>query len=314
MKVPKSLPRSSTMDNLPHKMPRKALFALPICFLSLIPIIEGADPNYLFMECPNATLSTTSTYAANSTYQKNLNTMLSGLSHNSNNASNGFYNFTAGSSPPDVAYGLFICRGDLSATTCRDCVTYAAGDVVERCPGSKRVTIWYDECILRYSNVSIFSVLDTSFRRTLRNPENATNATSFREALRKVIEETSNYQQKLEKMTLVMPVNPIQKTLVLWMKSVLDVVKLVIWLVLPQISQGSLGNLGPLPPLHLEKFVDDKVRTAVEAQIVAVEPMIVRLYVDDHLMCEIEGNYLSSATIIGHEDRSQNLPAPTLIA
>ncbi|KAF7121194.1 hypothetical protein RHSIM_Rhsim13G0159900 [Rhododendron simsii] len=191
MKVPKGLPRCSTMDNLPHKMPRKALFALTICFLSLIPIIEGADPNYLFMECPNATLSTTSTYTANSTYQKNLNTMLSGLSSNSNNASNGFYNFTAGSSPPDVAYGLFICRGDLPTGTCRDCVTYAAGDVVERCPGSKRVTIWYDECILRYSNVSIFSVLDISYRRTLRNPQNATNATGFTEALGVLMDDLS---------------------------------------------------------------------------------------------------------------------------
>ncbi|KAG5516562.1 hypothetical protein RHGRI_037319 [Rhododendron griersonianum] len=137
------------MDNLPHKIPRKALFALTICFISLIPITKGADPNYLFMECPNTTLSTTSTYAANSIYQTNLNTLLSGLSSNSNNTSNGFYNFTAGNSPLDVAYGLFICRGDLSATVCRDCVTYAAGDVVKRCPGSKRVTIWYDECILR---------------------------------------------------------------------------------------------------------------------------------------------------------------------
>ncbi|KAI8525202.1 hypothetical protein RHMOL_Rhmol13G0210900 [Rhododendron molle] len=150
------------MDNLPHKIPRKALFALLICFISLIPITKGADPNYLFMECPNATLSTTSTYAANSTYQKNLNTLLSGLSSNSNKASDGFYNFTAGSSPPDVAYGHFICRGDLSAATCRDCVAYAAGDVVERCPGSKRVTIWYDECILRFKVLNDISARASS--------------------------------------------------------------------------------------------------------------------------------------------------------
>ncbi|KAG5516566.1 hypothetical protein RHGRI_037323 [Rhododendron griersonianum] len=171
------------MDNLPHKMPRKALFAFTICFLSLmIQITKGDDPNLLYVECPNVTLSTTSTYAANSTYHKNLNTLLSALSSNSN-SSIGFYNFTAGSSSPDVAYGLFICRGDVSAAVCRDCVAYAAGDVVKQCPRSKRVTIWYDECILRYSNVSFFSILDTSFRLILRNPQNVTNSTSFRDAL-----------------------------------------------------------------------------------------------------------------------------------
>ncbi|KAI8525205.1 hypothetical protein RHMOL_Rhmol13G0211300 [Rhododendron molle] len=179
------------MDNLPHKMPRKPLFAFTICFLSLmIPITRGADPTYLFIDCPNVTLSTTSTYATNSTYHTNLNTLLSGLSSNSN-SSIGFYNFTAGSSPPDVAYGLFICRGDLSAAVCRDCVAFAAGDVVERCPRSKRAMIWYDECILRYSNESFFSVLDTSIRRTLRNTQNVTNATSFREALGKVMDDVS---------------------------------------------------------------------------------------------------------------------------
>ncbi|KAG5516583.1 hypothetical protein RHGRI_037337 [Rhododendron griersonianum] len=146
------------------------------------PTIKGADPTFLYTECPNATLSTTSTYATNSTYHTNLKTLLSGLSSNSN-SSIGFYNFTAGSSSPDVAYGLFICRGDVSAAVCRDCVAYAAGDVVKQCPRSKQVTIWYDECILRYSNVSSFSTLDTSFRLILRNPQNVTNSTSFRDAL-----------------------------------------------------------------------------------------------------------------------------------
>ncbi|KAG5516559.1 hypothetical protein RHGRI_037316 [Rhododendron griersonianum] len=137
------------MDNLVAKIPRKTLFVYAISLLSFVPITKGADPTYSYIECPNTTLSTTSTYAPNSTYQTNLNTLFSVLSSNSNNASDGFYNFTAGSSPPDVAYGLFLCRGDVSAAVCRDCVVYATGDAVQRCPGSKRVTIWYDECLLR---------------------------------------------------------------------------------------------------------------------------------------------------------------------
>ncbi|KAG5516588.1 hypothetical protein RHGRI_037342 [Rhododendron griersonianum] len=171
------------MANLPHKLPRKALFVyLMICLLSLIPIIEGADPSFRFIDCPN----TTNTYAPNSTYHTNLNTLLSVLSSNSNNTSTGFYNFTAGSSPPDVAYGLFLCRGDLTPAACQDCVAYASRDIVERCPKSKWVTIWYDECMLRYSNASIFSILDTR-GGYLWNMQNVMNATLLNEVLGEVL-------------------------------------------------------------------------------------------------------------------------------
>ncbi|KAH7838951.1 hypothetical protein Vadar_033075 [Vaccinium darrowii] len=174
------------MDNFSHKISTKALFVYTICLLSLSPIIK-AQPNFLFMDCPNATLTNTSTYAPNSTYQTNLNTLLSVLSANSNN-SNGFYNFTAGSSPPDVAYGFFLCRGDFSTADCQDCVVSASKSVVERCPGSKQVTIWYDPyCMIRYSNESIFSTPYVGFRRILRNPQNVTNATLFREVLGEVL-------------------------------------------------------------------------------------------------------------------------------
>ncbi|KAF7120339.1 hypothetical protein RHSIM_Rhsim13G0160900 [Rhododendron simsii] len=177
------------MDNLLPKIPRnKALFVCTVCLLSLIPIIK-ADPVLVYIECPNTNLSTTSTYAPNSTYQTNLNTLFSVLSANSNNASNGFYSFAAGSSPPDIAYGLFLCRGDVSITACRECVIFATKDVVERCPRSKRVTIWYDECMLRYSNVSISATLDTGFQGILYNPENFANGTRFREVLVEIMDD-----------------------------------------------------------------------------------------------------------------------------
>ncbi|KAF7120489.1 hypothetical protein RHSIM_Rhsim13G0160100 [Rhododendron simsii] len=187
-----SLPRCSGMNNLPHKMPRKALFVYTVCLLSLIPLIKGADPTFVSIDCPNSTLATTSTYAPNSTYQTNLNTLFSVLSSNSSNASNGFYNFTAGRSPPDIAYGLFLCRGDVAADVCRDCVVYATGDVVERCPRSKQVTIWYDQCLLRYSNQSIFAAADTEEWFVLSNTQNVTDATRFTEVLGQVIADVAN--------------------------------------------------------------------------------------------------------------------------
>ncbi|KAH7837399.1 hypothetical protein Vadar_013398 [Vaccinium darrowii] len=177
---------SSTMDNLLPTKPAKALLAYTICLLNLIPIIQAADPTFLFLDCPN----TTSTYAPNSTYQTNLNTLFSVLSSNSN-ASNGFYNFTAGTSPPDVAYGLYLCRGDVSAAVCQDCVGFATTDVVKQCPTSKRATIWYDECMLRYSNQSIFSVPEIG-GGVMWNLQNVTNVTRLNEVLGEVMDDIAN--------------------------------------------------------------------------------------------------------------------------
>ncbi|KAI8525206.1 hypothetical protein RHMOL_Rhmol13G0211400 [Rhododendron molle] len=176
-------------------MPRKALFVYAIPLLSLFAVIK-ADPTLISVDCQNATVGTTldppGTYAPNSTYQTNLNTLFSVLSSNSNNASNGFYNFTAGSGQPDVAYGLFLCRGDVATAACRDCVEYATGDVVERCPWSKGATIWYDECLLRYSNQSIFAAVETRWWVVLPNPKSVTDATRFTEVLGQVMADVAN--------------------------------------------------------------------------------------------------------------------------
>ncbi|KAI8525191.1 hypothetical protein RHMOL_Rhmol13G0209900 [Rhododendron molle] len=171
------------MDNLP---PRKSLFVYTICLLSLIPITKGDYPDFFSLDCPDPALGTTSTYAPNSTYKTNLNTLFSTLSSHSNNTSNGFYNFTAGTSLPDIAYGLFLCRGDISSTECQHCVAYATQNVVEWCPKSKRVTVWLEGCMLRYSNEYIFARQDRGYMGTLHNVWNITDETHFNQVLGKV--------------------------------------------------------------------------------------------------------------------------------
>ncbi|KAH7837532.1 hypothetical protein Vadar_014898 [Vaccinium darrowii] len=160
-------------------MPRYALFAFTICFLTLIPIIR-AVPTFDKVDCPNATNATVSTYAQNSTYQTNLNTLLSALSSHST-VSSGFYKSDVGTIQPDVAYGFFLCRGDVSAAVCEDCVGFASRDVVARCPTLKRVTIWYDECMLRYSNRTIFFNVEEETAFYSWNGDNVTNVTRFNE-------------------------------------------------------------------------------------------------------------------------------------
>ncbi|CAL5408502.1 unnamed protein product [Camellia sinensis] len=150
-----------------------------ICFLSLR---IKATPNYLDIYCQNTT------YTPNSTYQTNLNTLFSSLSSNSNSI-NGFSNSTVGLNPPNIVYGLFLCRGDVSTVVCQDCVTTATKEVVQRCTNSKVVTIWYDECMLRYSNQTIFSIADESIGAILSNTQNVTNITSFTRVLGGVMDD-----------------------------------------------------------------------------------------------------------------------------
>ncbi|XP_016711093.1 putative cysteine-rich receptor-like protein kinase 9 [Gossypium hirsutum] len=117
------------------------LLLLVIVLSVLSSTSESQQPTYLYHDCPNTT-----TFSINSTYQANRGTVLSSLSSNSTRG-DGFYNTTAGSIP-DTVYSLFLCRGDL----CQACVTFATTDISQRCPNQTRAVVWFDECLLRYSD------------------------------------------------------------------------------------------------------------------------------------------------------------------
>ncbi|KAI6705940.1 hypothetical protein NL676_008902 [Syzygium grande] len=72
----------------------------------------------------------------------------------------GFYNTTEGEDP-DKVYGLFLCRADVDTNLCQSCINSATSLIIERCPGQKEATIWYDECFVRYANRSFFSIMET---------------------------------------------------------------------------------------------------------------------------------------------------------
>ncbi|KAL4628555.1 hypothetical protein ACB092_05G247600 [Castanea dentata] len=123
-----------------------SLFLL-LSLLNLFSRSEGA-PTYFFHSCSNSSFFTT-----NSTYQTNLNLLLSDLSSNSTRL-DGFYKTSVGQNPPDVATGLLFCRGDLTPAACKDCISTATKDIQNRCPFDKIILIWYDACTLRYTNES----------------------------------------------------------------------------------------------------------------------------------------------------------------
>ncbi|KAI4332877.1 hypothetical protein L6164_017752 [Bauhinia variegata] len=118
-------------------------------------IASMARPIWYNQVCQNDTAAA----PYNSTYQSNLNLLLSTLS--SKAATDGFGETTVGngSGNSPTIYGQYLCRPDTSSVVCQYCVTTSAQEILTRCPNSVTAIIWYNYCMLRYSNVYFFGTV-----------------------------------------------------------------------------------------------------------------------------------------------------------
>ena len=107
---------------------------------------SSAAPVYNANYCPNNT-----SYNSNVTFQTNLRVLLASLVSNVSQ-SDGSYNSAMGMGTTSVASGQFLCRGDVSPATCQDCIASAATEITRLCPNKTESIIWYDECMLRFTN------------------------------------------------------------------------------------------------------------------------------------------------------------------
>lgn len=137
------------------------LFSILTCFR-----VSSQNLSLLYYFCPNTT-----TYSRNSTYYTNLKTLLASFSSPNASYSTGFQNGKAGQAP-DTVTGLFLCRGDVSPESCRNCVASAVNESLTRCPNQSEAVLYYDECTLRYSQRNILSTLRTDGGYTLPNLNN----------------------------------------------------------------------------------------------------------------------------------------------
>ncbi|XP_030474137.2 putative cysteine-rich receptor-like protein kinase 9 [Syzygium oleosum] len=145
-----------------------------------------AAPTYLNHSCPHVFL-----FTPNSTYESNLNTLLSSLSSAATISTNGFANATAGQNPPDRAYGLFLCRGDVDTSTCSNCVATGKQDILRICRNQGASVIWYDECMLRYANKSFFSAMEQVPNLLMQNVANITDPTRFKQLLGRTVDDVA---------------------------------------------------------------------------------------------------------------------------
>ncbi|KAK9714891.1 hypothetical protein RND81_06G128300 [Saponaria officinalis] len=103
-----------------------------------------------------------------------------------------FYNDTI-VDPPYNVYGLYQCREDLSLDNCNRCIQDALDEIQNVCPSYFEAIVWYQECMLRYSNRSIFSKVETSPSYEESNTSHVSNYANFSSVLESSIDSLINY-------------------------------------------------------------------------------------------------------------------------
>ncbi|XP_056159722.1 cysteine-rich receptor-like protein kinase 5 [Syzygium oleosum] len=106
------------------------------------------------------------------------------------NSSDGFFNKSKGKpSDTDAVYGSFLCRGDVPMDVCVECVTNASVSIKEICPMAKVSILWFDECMLRYSDHDFFSATDKAPLLNEYNAENVKELAEFMKLLSKTMDQ-----------------------------------------------------------------------------------------------------------------------------
>ena len=106
---------------------------------------------------------------SNSTYNANLNNLLSSLSSNTQ-IDYGFYNVSYGQNP-DKVYAIGLCRGDVKPDMCRSCLNNATNLLPLVCPNKDAIGV-YDECMSRFSLRNIFGIKEDTPSINMWNPNN----------------------------------------------------------------------------------------------------------------------------------------------
>ncbi|KAF7121490.1 hypothetical protein RHSIM_Rhsim13G0158300 [Rhododendron simsii] len=143
-------------------------------------------PVFYYKVCSNTT-----DYKVGSQFQSNLNRILYRALYVDGGYS--IFSYKAEGEAPDKVYGLFLCRGDLTSANCQNCIEVASDEIVQKCPFKKEAIIWYDHCLIRYSDRSFFSTAETSPYLCFYNTANVTEPGKFAEILEKMFANLTSF-------------------------------------------------------------------------------------------------------------------------
>ncbi|KAK8629443.1 hypothetical protein V6N13_078284 [Hibiscus sabdariffa] len=161
------------------------IFLVAAVFLSTFSFARLADSKITYHICSNVT-----SLSKDSIYATNINRLFSYLSTNATEH-DGFFNTTAGQGL-HMVYGLFLCRGDVRPESCGECIDHAAADLAKLCPNRTWAIVWYDMCMLRYSNQSIFSSMAERPEVSFWYNENVTEPDRFNRLMATVMKDIAS--------------------------------------------------------------------------------------------------------------------------
>lgn len=172
----KELPSKSQKNNMTKP------FAILIFMLSFLTLKAESTITISRHYCLNS-----STFSPKSTYETNLKLLLESLSSRANSG-DGFFNMSKGKpGDADAVYGSFLCRGDVTKDVCVECVTNASVRIQSICSMAKVSILWFDECMLRYSDRDFFSATDKVPLLYEYNAENMKQPAEFMNLLSKTM-------------------------------------------------------------------------------------------------------------------------------
>ncbi|PRQ31241.1 putative protein kinase RLK-Pelle-DLSV family [Rosa chinensis] len=127
-------------------------------------------------------------YTNGSIYQQNLISLLSSFSNNSQNQANyGFHNSSLGHGSNKVN-AIALCRGDLALGECSSCLSDSTQILLRNCSYKTEAILWAEPCMVRWSQDSIFGIMEEDPFIYLASPHNALNAQAFLQVLNPLLE------------------------------------------------------------------------------------------------------------------------------
>ncbi|KAM1959683.1 hypothetical protein FF1_005131 [Malus domestica] len=172
--------RDQNMANFPSVPKTISLFSL--CFLiTLLFDLTYADPDPPYKLC-----SDVRGYVENSTFQKNLHSLLNSLPSNASVSK--LYNTSAGNEP-DRVYGLYMCLNYVTNEICHNCINTAHLDIVRICPSSTESVVWEETCQLRYSDVKFYGELNVADNIVSTNKKNVSDPKKFENTVKEKLRE-----------------------------------------------------------------------------------------------------------------------------
>ncbi|XP_024963300.1 cysteine-rich receptor-like protein kinase 10 [Cynara cardunculus var. scolymus] len=156
------------------RITRKIMLFFIVIVINLFPLFVSQDIIY-------PTCDESANFTINGAYQRNLDNALLSLTSDTS-ITYGFYNRSVGETP-DRIHVIALCRGDVDRDDCRKCINRSITRLREICPNQKGAIGWYDTCMLRYSNVTIWGNPGSMDTRFQANPQNISNVDQFNQGL-----------------------------------------------------------------------------------------------------------------------------------